>query len=245
MSNQKPDWITTTAGPHPAFTRSLSKEGHVVLTPEEKEFLQQKRDAAVEQVGGIASKFSDEETIFLADCERRKRVAEQSLATFQDESIRVEDRQKKIFDQRYALATALYQLGEYESALKVVSKANGTALSGFKELRGTIFEMEDADLFVDDPTDHDCPRPLSEDGKIELDRHHKVGLNFSRKHGRVLPLWRCQVCNRLNLTPESPERQIGYGELRANARAAVGNRQGKAAAIPVELSDDRLLRIPS
>lgn len=262
MNDSKPDWIETIDGQHPAFDnldshRKAMKEWkdaeaagaeamQALGVRQERALMEKRMQTAVEDAGSLGARLHSSETHFLADVQRRIVVARETLGLLLDESVEVEERKEKLVFQRNALATALYQSGQFEDALSVISTASGRAMKGFAKLHHhikKIIEAVELDDNLDDDEVHLCERETADD--VVLDRRFISEEIYSPKHKKVVPVWKCVACGELNASPSIPLRQANRNQLQLQARAAVGNRQGKAAAIPVELSDDRLLRIPS
>jgi hypothetical protein len=219
----KSAWDESVDGPNPVLAdrevhlKELTRqETLLAMSPEERlNYLDGIQAEAISLANSRGAEFMLPEQHFLARWQTNAKVAAASLHTFQDPERTVENREAQIKEQRYALATALYKLGQTENALMMAAP--------FPELVEHINWIQAAvDLDDELLTTHDCVRPKGEtvthNGKnieTKLNRRSEAEEVFSERHGAVVHVWVCSVCGEANATVEIPERQARDASLHA------------------------------
>lgn len=233
---KKPSWDTAEEGVHPALKN---------LRPEPGEL-----DAI--------RKYTEEARLLMASpgasqATRNQRwvATQRHAATFHHANFNLFDKRLKNKERadvhRRGLATALMNLGEFDTAMALVAyPSSGRARNGFKELVHTIGLLalavyrDDGPLCNCDRRQAEVPHPqLTKSVTIELNRHHVVGQVLSPKHGKVVDVWRCSICKRVNAHDMGPpERQ----RLLHDIRAGLAIRPLKSTSeLPVAAGDHALL----
>lgn len=213
----KPEWDESKEGRNPALAdlgdHKKTLAAHALLTPDA---LAAAHSAAIHAeaaslMNSPAQALMVPEQKFLATWQQHEAVARASLEMFSNPDLQVDDREAKITQQRSALATALYKLGRLGEALHLLSETD--------PLYQRIYDVMEA-ITKPDTLEHECPREVSTiDGprgevEIELDRRVAEEEIFSPQHQKVVSIYRCSICGELNATPETPERQQRYAEMR-------------------------------
>lgn len=164
-----------------------------------------------------------DEQRFIEAALREEELCRANLALFESEG----DGGKASF-YRHGLAQALKRLGRFEEAIAVVTKSDGTARAGFKDLLSEIKKYRYA-VEIDDDDECECPRPkeVIEDAKhrpveVELNRRFALGECYSNKHERVVKVWECSVCGTPNAHTGIPSRQVKIEEMRGVVASQVG-----------------------
>lgn len=209
----RPAWDTSTPGePSTLADREDHKkemtqqEVILAMSPEERlNYFDSIQSEAVSLANSPGAAFMVPEQALIAGWTTTARVAAACLTTFRDPGRIVEYREERIREQERILATSLYRLGQIDSALSVAAP--------YPDLVAHIQWIAAAIDHEDDLT-HDCPRPTGTieiagkgEVEVELDRRYDAEMVFSARHGRVVHVWVCSVCNEANATVEAPERQ--------------------------------------
>lgn len=187
MADERPPWVTSKSGTHPAFA-PLSKE--------EAEKLALKAIADAQEFSeGQGMLFAGKDQKDLLDAEKR-RVHHKANALSSGD-IR--------FHQWWA--EAAIELGKFAEAREAV-KSKGKIID--PDLRSYIDAVEAA-CKRSDSQECKCEREVSEDENgnvIALDRRYGVRRLFSPYHNQFVTLYQCRHCGFLNASAIPPERQI-------------------------------------
>ncbi|HWX40444.1 MAG TPA: hypothetical protein VN345_04770 [Blastocatellia bacterium] len=243
----KPSWDTSRPGKHPALAKPVTQD---------------EIDAVRRNVSELANSMgrammSGEEK-WHADAIARARAHRANLDLF----IALKDGPSARLH-RQALARALMDLGEFDEVEAVVapkgSKPGSRALAGFGKLRSEASALRRA-VERDDQEVCACPREAAsiphpnpqahvQQNPIELRRRHSLGWVFSKKHGKVVTIWRCRHCGDLNAHDLIPEGHLAQVQHRALLEAEAQRRQaggrgvkGAFFTIDPAFGDHELLR---
>jgi hypothetical protein len=223
--HEKPDWDKSKPGTHPAIAAPVTQE---------------EIQAALN-----TRKYLTREDIFLLDSQDAITHNSANLVTALAHGVNPTP-------YRLALAIALTNCGKFDEALKVIRRRKG-----FDELAKRIRELRKA-IDCEDAAPHDCPRKrhttphhlTGNEAEIELPRRQDVGMVYSAKHGKVVHVWQCSICQHLNahdLGPPENQQHLYAHRSREEAKIIAAQRKGvKVHASMVEhhetLSDHHLLK---
>jgi hypothetical protein len=234
----KPSWDTSRPGKHPALAKPVTED---------------EIDAARRTVSELANSMGrammSPEEKWHADAIARARAHRANLDLF----IALKDR-RSVRLHRQALARALMDLGEFDEVEAVLAPKGGQqagykpgsgqqagykpgrrALAGFGKLRSEALALRRA-VERDDQEVCGCAREAAsiphpnpqahvQQNPIELRRRHSLGWVFSKKHGKVVTIWRCRHCGDLNANDLIPEGHLAQVQHRALLEAEAIRRQ--------------------
>jgi hypothetical protein len=234
----KPSWDTSRPGKHPALAKPVTQD---------------EIDAVRRNVSELANSMGrammSAEEKWHADAIARARAHRANLDLF----IALKDGPSARLH-RQALARALMDLGEFDEVEAVLApkggqqagykpgsgqqagyKPGGRALAGFGKLRSEARALRRA-VERDDQEVCGCPREAAsiphpnpqahvQQNPIELRRRHSLGWVFSKKHGKVVTIWRCRHCGDLNAHDLIPEGHLAQVQHRALLEAEAQRRQ--------------------
>ena len=243
----KPSWDTSRPGKHPALAKPVTQD---------------EIDAVRRNVSELANSMGrammSAEEKWHADAIARARAHRANLDLF----IALKDRrsatQLAARLHRQALARALMDLGEFDEVEAVVAskggkpgsgqqagyKPVGRALAGFGKLRREAWALRRA-IERDDQEVCGCPREAAsiphpnphahvQQNPIELRRRHSLGWVFSKKHGKVVTIWRCRHCGDLNAHDLIPEGHLAEVQHRGLLEAEAERRGVKGAMFTID-----------
>jgi hypothetical protein len=234
----KPSWDTSRPGKHPALAKPVTQD---------------EIDAVRRNVSELANSMGrammSAEEKWHADAIALARAHRANLDLF----IALKDGPSARLH-RQALARALMDLGEFDEVEAVLApkggqqagykpgsgqqagyKPGGRALAGFGKLRSEARALRRA-VERDDQEVCGCPREAAsiphpnpqahvQQNPIELRRRHSLGWVFSKKHGKVVTIWRCRHCGDLNAHDLIPEGHLAQVQHRALLEAEAQRRQ--------------------
>jgi len=225
----KPEWDESQDGPNPVLAdladpdsihrKELTRqEAILAMSPEERlSYLEGIQAEAVSLANSRGASLMTPEQHFLNAWQTNARVAAASLHVFRDPLRTVENREERVSEQRYALATALYKLGRTQDALMLAEP--------FPVLIDRINWIQAA-VDHDDSLEHNCPRQVvgtvmlaGHEVEQKANRRTEAEQVFSERHGALVHVWECSVCGDANATVETPERQARDASLHAQIDA--------------------------
>jgi len=154
---------------------------------------------------------------------------------------------------REALVRALMDLGEFDEAGQHAAP-KGRALPGCRIIRREIQEVRRA-VERDDSEICGCAREVAtiphpnphhhvQAHLVQLRRRYSLGWVFSKKHNKVVTIWRCRHCGDLNAHDLIPEGHISQIQHRALLEAEARRRKVPGANFPIDpaFGDQEILR---
>jgi hypothetical protein len=239
----KPSWDTSRPGKHPALAKPVTQDE-----------IDAARRALSELANSMGRAMMSAEEKWHADAIARARAHRANLDLFIALKDRRSATQLAARLHRQALARALMNLGEFDEVEAVIAPKGGRpgsdkpgsdkscsgkpgsrALAGFGKLRSEARALRRA-VERDDQEVCACPREAAsiphpnphahvQQNPIELRRRHSLGWVFSKKHGKVVTIWRCRHCGDLNAHDLIPEGHLAQVQHRALLEAEAQRRQ--------------------
>lgn len=229
MTEERPPWITSKEGTHPAFKK---------LSDEEMEDLALAAIAEARRLGeGQGMLFLTEDQKFLLDAERR-RIHHKSNAELFEE---MGDKEQEIAHRQWWSEAAI-DLGQFDEAKAALRGRNRRIAD--KTLDKTIATLRRAVERPDTDECH-CERETVETEKgaaLALDRRYAVRRIFSPVHNKIITLYRCRHCGFTNATDAPPERQANYEANRKVVETTARIARAKGDAIPRGAPDAQILK---